>query len=141
MEFHRPTRKPLTVPIIALIDIFAVLLIFFIVSMTPKKPRPILRINLPTVTELPTDTVVEERAVLAVAPGGRVTLEQLEVPEGLLVEFLKVFQTENPGRQMELKIDEAVSVKRLLEVWAALTQAGIEIKDVPARIRVPITPE
>lgn len=137
MEFYRPHRKQLAVPIIALMDIFAVLLIFFIVSMTFKKPRPILTIDLPTVQEVPTDSVIEERSVLAVAPDGRVTLDQLEVPEGLLVEFLNVFQTQNPGRRMELKADQAVSLKQLFEVWDALTEAGIAIKDVPARIQVP----
>lgn len=137
MEFYRPRRKPLTVPIIALIDIFAVLLIFFIVSMTFKKPRPILTIDLPVVEEVPTDMVTEERSVLALAPDGRVTLDQLEVPDGLLVEFLNVFQTQNPGKRMELKADQAVSLKQLFKVWDALTEAGIEIKDVPARIQMP----
>lgn len=141
MEFYRPRRKPLTVPIIALIDIFAVLLIFFIVSMTFKKPRPILTIDLPTVQEVPTDTVVEERSVLAVAADGRVTLDQLEVPEGLLPEFLNVFQSENPGKRLELKADQAVSLKQLFAVWDALTEAGIAIKDVPARIQMPIEEE
>ena len=137
MEFYRPKKKPLTVTIIPLIDIFAILLIFFIVSTTFKKPRPVLTIDLPTVLEVPTDTVIEERSVLAVAANGAVTLDQLEVPEGLLVEFLGVFQQQNPGRKMELKADQAVSLKQLFGVWDALTKAGIEIKDVPARILLP----
>lgn len=141
MEFYRPKKKSLTVTIIPLIDIFAILLIFFIVSTTFKKPRPILTIDLPTVKEVPTETVSEERAVLAVAPNGQVSLDQLEVPEGLLVEFLNVFQTQNPGRRMELKADQAVSLKQLFEIWDALTTAGIEIKDVPARIQVPVETE
>ncbi len=72
MQFYRPQRKQLTVTIIPLIDIFAILLIFFIVSTTFKKPRPILTIDLPTVKEMPSQTVVDERAVLAVAPDGTV---------------------------------------------------------------------
>ena len=137
MKFHRPKRKPLTVSIIPLVDIFAILLIFFIVSTTFKKPRPILTIDLPTVQDMPTQSVTDERAVLAVAPDGTMTLDQLEVPPGLLVEFLGVYQQQNPGRQFELKADEAVSLKQLFRIWDALTQAGIEIKDVPARIQVP----
>ena len=137
MEFHRIKRKPLMVSIIPLVDIFAILLIFFIVSTTFKKPRPILTIDLPTVQDVPTQSVVDERAVLAVAPDGTMSLDQLEVPPGLLVEFLGVYQQQNPGRQFELKADEAVSLKQLFQIWDALTKAGIEIKDVPARIQVP----
>ena len=137
MQFYRPQRKQLTVTIIPLIDIFAILLIFFIVSTTFKKPRPILTIDLPTVKEMPSQTVVDERAVLAVAPDGTMSLDQLEVPPGLLVEFLGVYQQKYPGRQFELKADEAVSLKQLFVIWDALTKAGIEIKDVPARIQVP----
>ena len=137
MEFYRPKRKQQTVTVIPLIDIFAILLIFFIVSTTFKKPRPILTIDLPTVKEVPSQTVIEERGVIAVAPDGTITLDQLEVPPGLLVEFLGVYQQQNPGRQLELKADEAVSLKQLFEIWDALTKAGIEIKDVPARIQVP----
>lgn len=136
MEFHRPKRKPIVVPIIPLIDIIAMLLIFFIVSTTFKKPRPILTIDLPTVKEMPSQTLLGERAVLAVSADGRVTLEQTEVPEGLLAAWLSVFKEKNPDSELELKADQGVTLQQLFAIWDALTEAGIEIKDVPARIQL-----
>ena len=65
MHFHRITRKRAEVPIVPMIDILFILLVFFIVSTTFKKPRDILRIELPTVREVPSDTVTEP-------PGGRI---------------------------------------------------------------------
>ena len=44
---------------------------------------------------------------------------------------------ENPGRKLELEADKQVPLEKLLGVWDALTRAGIPIKDVPARIRLP----
>ena len=32
--------------------------------------------------------------------------------------------------------DKKLPLERLLQVWDALTKAGIEIRDVPARIKV-----
>ena len=137
MEFYNRKKKPLTVPIMPLIDIFAILLIYFIVSTNFKKPRPILTIDLPTVLEVPTETITQERSVLSVAVDGRIALDQTEVPPGLLVEWLGVFLEKNPGAKLELKADEEVTLKQLFAIWDALTKAGIKIKDVPARISVP----
>ncbi|NIP94270.1 MAG: hypothetical protein GWO24_12770 [Akkermansiaceae bacterium] len=141
MEFYRPRKKAVNVPIIPLIDILAILLIFFIVSTTfkkPPKPRPILQVHLPTVKEVPTTTIVEERAVLAIAPQGTITLDNYELasPE-LLADSLIVFQKEQPGRKLELAADQGVTLSQLFMVWDALTEAGIEIKEVPARIKLP----
>ena len=139
MEFYQAKRKELTVPVIPLIDILAILLIFFIISTTFKKPRPILTIDLPTVKEVATDEVTEDRAVLAVAADGRVTLDIHEVPEGTLSAYLMQFKSEFPNRELELEADQAVSLKQLFSIWDALTEADIEIKEVPARIRIPET--
>jgi biopolymer transport protein ExbD len=137
MQFYQPRKRQPTVPIIAMIDILSILLIFFIVTTAPKKPRSILRIELPTVREVPTSTTVESRSVLAVAADGKISLDALSVPEGFLQQYLEAFIKENPGRKLELEADKDLTVELLLKVWDALTKAGIEIKDVPARIRLP----
>ena len=53
MEFHRVQRSRAQVPIVPMIDILFILLVFFIVSTTFKKPREVLQIELPTVKEIP----------------------------------------------------------------------------------------
>ena len=137
MRFHRLTTTRSQVAVIPLIDILFVLLIFFIVSTAFKKPRDILRIELPTVREIPSDTVADVRSVLAVDAAGKITLDNLAVPDGLLEPVLTAYQKENPGRQLELEADRKLPLESLLQVWDALTKAGISIKDVPARIKLP----
>lgn len=136
MHFHRIVRKRAEVPIVPMIDILFILLIFFIVSTTFKKPRDILRIELPTVREVPSDTVTEQRSSIAVDALGNVTLDSLKVPEGLLESYLAAYQKQNPGRKLELEADKRLPLERLLYVWDALTKAGIPVKDVPARIKL-----
>lgn len=134
MHFQRLKRTRSQVPIVPMIDILFILLVFFIVATQFKKPRNVLRIELPTVREIESDTVTETRSVLAVSADGKVTLDSLAVPDGLLDSYLAAFQKENPGRKLELEADKEIPLDRLLSIWEALTKAGIQIKDVPARI-------
>jgi biopolymer transport protein ExbD len=137
MRFHRLTTTRSQVAVIPLIDILFVLLIFFIVSTAFKKPRDVLRIELPTVREVPSDTVADVRSTIAVDALGNITLDSLAVPEGLLESYLTAYQKQNPGRKLELEADKNIPLERLLKVWDSLTKAGIPIKDVPARIKLP----
>lgn len=122
--------------VIPMIDILFVLLVFFIVSTSFKKPRDVLRIELPTVHEIPSDTVKDVRSTIALDAKGDITLDTLKVPDGLLESYLAAYQKQNPGRKLELEADKEVPLERLLKVWDSLTKAGISIKDVPARIKV-----
>ncbi len=137
MNFYRPTSTRSQVAVIPMIDILFVLLIFFIVSTAFKKPRNVLRIELPTVREIPSDTVADQRSILAADAAGNVTLDSLAVPDGLLESYLVAFQKQNPGRKLELEADRNIPLDRLLKIWDALAKAGLPIKDVPARIQLP----
>ena len=53
------------------------------------------------------------------------------------IDALQVFQRENPERELELEADRGVTLEQLFMIWDALTKAGIEIKNVPARIKLP----
>ncbi len=136
MEIYRPQRKAYNVPIVPLIDILAILLIFVIVTSSRKKPRPVVAINLPTVEQLPMAEIEVERSVLRLTDEGEIYLDEVKVLEGELVAYLKAFQVTNPGRELELEADSESSLGGLFEVWEALSQVGIEFKDVPTRIKV-----
>ena len=139
MRFHRHPRRRVEVTIIPMIDILLIMLLFFIVTTAfkqPEKPRDTLTIELPTVREIPTDKVVAPRSVIAVDALGNIKLDTLSVPEGLLQSYLQAYQKQNPGRKLELEADKQLPLERLLHVWDALTKAGFEIKDVPARIKL-----
>ncbi|MBK1881805.1 biopolymer transporter ExbD [Luteolibacter pohnpeiensis] len=137
MNLYRSSRTRAQIQVVPMIDILLILLIFFVVSTTFKKPREILSIDLPTVHEIPSDTTTEQRSVIAVDALGNITLDSLAVPEGLLESYLAAFQKQNPGRKLELEADRKLPLERLLSVWEALTKAGIPIKEVPARIKLP----
>lgn len=136
MKLLETRRKNPEIPIIAMIDILAILLIFFIVSTTFKE-RPVLEIDLPTVKDLPSTSISDQRKVLAVDEQGVVTLDLVEVKMEELGDYLKAYRNVNPDTKLELEADEAVNLNQLFQIWDALTQAGIEIKEVPARIKVP----
>lgn len=135
MNFYRIQRKRPEVPIVSMIDILFILLIFFIVTMTFKKPREVLQIELPTVKEIESSKISDTRSVIAVDALGNITLDSLPVAEGLLGSYLTAFQKQNPGRKLELEADKRLPLERLLQVWDALSKAGIKIKEVPARIK------
>ena len=136
MQFHRIKTQRSQLAVIPMIDILFVLLDYFIVSTSFKKPRDVLRIELPTVHEIPSDTVKDVRSTIALDAKGDITLDTLKVPDGLLESYLAAYQKQNPGRKLELEADKEVPLERLLKVWDSLTKAGIPIKDVPARIKV-----
>lgn len=118
-----------------MIDILLILLIYFAVSTVFKKPRDIMPISLPTVREISSASITDVRSVIAVSPEGKITLDSLAVPDDLLATYLAAFLRQNPGRKLELEADENLPLGRLIKIWDALTKAGIEIKDVPARIK------
>lgn len=138
MKFELPKRRPRGIMVMPLIDILFVVLIFFVVTTQQKRKRPVLRIELPTVKEVPSATVTEASSILSVDRLGTLSLDDIRVPDvSLLENYLKSFVKENPGRKLELEADKDIPLEKLLEVWDALTRAGIPIKDVPARIRLP----
>lgn len=138
MQFERPSSRLRQVPIVPLIDILFIVLIFFIVSSEEKKKRQVLKIELPTVHEVPSEAVMDDRSVLAIDKEGAIRLDNLTVPNVKLLDaYLAAFVKENPDRKLELEADKELTVEQLVMVWDALTRAGFEVKDVPARIRVP----
>ena len=137
MKLIEKKRRTPEIPIIPLIDILAILLIFFIVTTTFKEPRPVLEIDLPTVKDLPSSTVSDVRTVLAVDKDGIITLDQARVSDDQLAQTLQELKTSNPDVKLELEADESVNLSQLFKIWAALTEAEIEIKEVPARIKLP----
>lgn len=137
MRLIEKKRTNPEIPIIPMIDILAILLIFFIVSTTFKKTRPVLEIDLPTVSEVPSKSIADVRSVLAVAKDGAITLDEAIIAPEALASALITFKATNPDKNLELEADEEINIGQLFQVWDALTKAGIEIKDVPARIQVP----
>ncbi|GAA5494019.1 hypothetical protein Rhal01_00174 [Rubritalea halochordaticola] len=135
MKFEYPKRQIPAIPIVALIDILVILLIFFIVTMQPKKKRPILDVSMPTVTEVEVKQIVEPRTVLAMSQNGEITLGPVKISdERQLVNYLTLLKENNPYTKLELELDKRVRLEQMIMIYEALTKAGFEA-NLPTRVR------
>ena len=123
-------------PIIPLIDILAILLIYFAVSTDPKNKRPVMHIELALAQDSATIEVVEPAAVLAIQSDGSLMLDATRIHEAMLVDYLKVFREKFPARKLELEPDKGIPLERFIQVQNALIQAGINPRDVPSRVKI-----
>jgi biopolymer transport protein ExbD len=134
VNIYTRKRKRPTVPIITLIDILAILLIFFIVTTTFKTKESLVKVNLPTSSEMGADESQDTRVALTLGKDGRVSLAENVVSMKDLPVALRNFQVSNPGQRLELKADEGAPLGLMVKVWDAATRAGLEIGDLPLRI-------
>lgn len=134
MNFYRKRRSNPVVPIVTLIDILAILLIFFIVTTTFKTNESLVQVNLPRSSEIGEGTAADRRVPLALGKDGRVSLGDREIPIESLAAALGEFRATRPLDQLELKADEGAPLGLMVKVWDAATQAGLKIDDLPLRI-------
>lgn len=134
MKFHTKRRVAPVVTVISLIDILTILLIFFIVTMKFPEKQSSLSINLPKSTGGEGSAVVETRLTIAVGDDERIMVGDREVGLKDLGATLKRIREENPAVKFELKADEKLPLGVLVGLWDSFKEAGIAIKDVPARI-------
>lgn len=124
-------------PIIPLIDILAILLIYFAVAYDPKIERPVLPIELALAQDSIVIKVVGSSSVLAVAADGSVQLDATRIHDEMLVDYLKVFREKFPDRKLELEPDKNLPLGVFIKIQKALIDAGFDPKDVPTRVRIP----
>lgn len=123
-------------PIITLIDILAILLIFFIVTTTFKKKESLLPVNIPQSSEMVTAGSNESRIPLAVTKEGEISLGQQILTIDEIPAALTSLKKQDPDAKIEMKADEETSLGIMVKVWDAATRAGVEVEDIPLRIRV-----
>lgn len=150
---HRPV-----VPVLSMIDILAILLIFFVVTMQFKSEDETetssseqadatsteesqvverqLDIQLPTASNIGGEAAVPADVVIAIDHEGKVYVDGQEAPSPLEMHALLVERkTLSNGRaRFELEPDKRAPIGTLITVWDVLTSAGINVKDVPARL-------
>lgn len=124
------------VPIISLIDILAILLIFFVATSTFRKKKAAMTVNLPKAGALATSLAGEGRVPLVVRSGDEIMLGEVPVSLDDLPAALTAFRSSGPDSKLELQADEQLPVGTLVAVWDALTRAGFRIKEIPTRLQV-----
>ncbi len=136
MSFYTRKRKKPQVPIITLIDILAILLIFFIVTTTFKKQESLLKVNLPKSSEMAASSTPEVRIPLALTEEGEISLGDQRLTLEQLPSALRALKRTNPLAKLELKADSETSLGLMVRLWDAATEAGLDIDDIPLRIRL-----
>jgi biopolymer transport protein ExbD len=134
VNFYRKKRLRPTVSVISMIDILAILLIFFIVTTTFKKRESLVKVNLPSSSEMEESEDAEKRTPLALGEDGQVSLGANIIPIESLSTALQDFKKASPEGRLELKADENAPLGLMVKVWDAATRAGLEIGDLPLRI-------
>lgn len=134
MKVYRKRRSSPTVSLVSMIDILAILLIFFIVTTTFKRDESLVRVNLPRSSEMGSETDRERRIPLTLGKNGRISLGSTELPMEGLAGALRDFKNSRPDEKLEIKADEGAPLGLLVKVWDAATRAGLEIGELPLRI-------
>ena len=106
MRFHTRKRKNPSVIIVSLIDILAILLIFFIVTTTFRKDQPQLKINLPESKSAEQATVTDkEPIVLRVKSADEITLGSQPVTLANLASAVVAARAKSPDRSIAMQAD------------------------------------
>jgi biopolymer transport protein ExbD len=122
------------VPIISLIDILAILLIFFIATTTFKRRESLVKVNLPQSSEMAASREKIYRVALALSKDEEIALGDRPLTLETLPQELRQFKAANPEAKLELKADEGVPIGFLVKVWDAASKADVRIDEIPLRI-------
>ena len=124
MRFYQRKRRMPTVIIVSLIDIFAILLIFVIVTSTFKRPQAAVTIKLPeSTTAQPLPSATAEQAELTISAEGEITL--VNEPVELADLAGRIREIKEAGRSLVLKADTKAPFGMIVRVLDALKEAGI----------------
>ena len=131
MTFYTRKRRAPSVIIVSLIDILAILLIFFIVTTTFQKNQPQLQINLPeskTAEQAPAEN--SQPLVLRIKSADQITLDEKPVTLETLTDALKALREQAPARPIAMQADREAPFGVVVKALDALRDAGI--KNIPA---------
>ena len=131
MRFYTRKRRAPSIIIVSLIDILAILLIFFIVTTTFRKNQPQLQINLPeskSAEQAPAEK--DEPVVLSVKSADEISLDGKPVTLDLLADALKTVRAQAPARPIAIQAYREAPFGVVVKVVDALKEAGV--KNIPA---------
>jgi biopolymer transport protein ExbD len=126
MKFYaRPRRTPQVI-IVSLIDIFAILLIFVIVTTTFKKIQPQVTIKLPESKNAVSSDSSDEPVVLSVSDTEEIFIDAKKVSLSELTSEVQKLIAEKGRPNLAMKADKKVSYGFLIQVLDALKEAGVK---------------
>jgi biopolymer transport protein ExbD len=136
--YHRQRRKP-TIIIVTMIDIFSVLLIFFIVATTFRKTLPAIKIALP---EAKSGAPIgqTEPLILTVTADEKILLNTRSLDLKQLQDVLQELGKQNPPPPIAMNADKKAPFGLIIKVMDAAKAAGFS--QLPAFIdQEPVSPK
>ena len=130
MKFYPRKRRMPTVIIVSLIDIFAILLIFVIVTSTFKSPQPEVVIKLPEAKSGKADRAPTDPMKLSITKDDEMSLDGKPVTPDDLKDALVKAMADAPNRPLALNADTKASFGFIIKVLDILKEAGV--KNIPA---------
>ena len=131
MRFYTKRRKMPSITVVSLIDILAILLIFFIVTTTFREQLPQLQINLPESKSASTASGDPKKPIILQIKGAeQITLDGRPVTASGLPAAIRDVQKANPGCSITMQADKEAPFGTVVSVLDALQEAGV--KNVPA---------
>jgi len=126
VNFYTRKRRMPQVIIVSLIDIFAILLIFVIVTTTFKRAQPSVTIKLPESQTAVNAKKSDEPVVLSISENEEVFLDAKKVTvDQLKTEITKLVATKGTPT-LAMSADKKISYGFLIQVLDALKQAGVK---------------
>lgn len=136
MRFYTAKRRAPVIQIVSLMDILAILLIFFIVTTTFRRDEPQLNITLPE-SQIAEEIAAEtEPVILVVTDTGRFAIGDTfydTVPE--LVTALAAIKAEGRDGLVAMRADESAPFGAIIKVIDAMQEAGY--RNLPTFARPP----
>ena len=136
MRFYVKRKRTPQIIIVSLIDIFAMLLIFFIVTTTFKTAESELSIKLPESKTATAASNPTEPMVLAITSEEKIVLDDHPVKNvDALSSAIEEAQKKTPERLLAMKADQKVSFGFIVQVLDSLKKAGV--KNLPTFTKAP----
>ena len=136
MRFYVKRKRTPQIIIVSLIDIFAMLLIFFIVTTTFKTAESELSIKLPTSKTASAAKNPTEPMVLAITSEEKIVLDNHPVKDvDELSSAIEEAQKKTPDRPLAMKADQKVSFGFIVQVLDSLKKAGV--RNLPTFTKAP----
>jgi biopolymer transport protein ExbD len=126
MKFYVKRKRTPQIIIVSLIDIFAMLLIFFIVTTTFKTAQSELSIKLPESKTATAANNPSEPIVLAISADEKIVLDDRPLKNvDELTSAIQEVTKKTPKRPLAMKADQKVSFGFLVQVLDSLKKAGV----------------
>jgi biopolymer transport protein ExbD len=126
MKFYTRQRRLPQVIIVSLIDIFAILLIFVIVTTTFRREQPAVTIKLPESKTAVASDEKSEPIILSISEGEEIFLDAKKITLEELRPALEEMIRKNSKQQLALNADKKAPFGTVIRVLDVLRDAGVK---------------